>query len=134
VNDKVGLRYEFFTPCHRGFDLVWDFLCDQPNGTFSDGILTVKGSHGYGLSRDLRLLADDQQIGHHTELWERFAPLEPVFQQFWKTFERAATNWKHNKALSEAAEKEERARQDRELCARVLAAAPPPSKGPTNAE
>jgi hypothetical protein len=47
------LRYKFFTPYSRGFDLVWDFLCKQPNGEYSDGTLTIKGKYGYERARDL---------------------------------------------------------------------------------
>ena len=122
-NSSGALRYEFFTPYHRGFDLVWDFLCEQPDGSITDGVLTIKGSYGYERVRDLRLFADEQQIGHGTELWERFSALEPVFRSFWRTFEQSATDWKKEKLAAEAREEAELKRRDDELCARVLAAA-----------
>lgn len=116
-------RYEFLTPHFRGFDLVWDFLCQQPGAAFTDGTLTIKGSYGYERARDLRLFADGQQIGHGAELWDRFAALEPVFQRFWSAFERAAEAWRREKIASDARDAAERKRQDEALCAKVLAAA-----------
>jgi hypothetical protein len=122
---SAPLRYEFFTPFHRGFDLVWDFLCAQPGAAFSDGILTIKGSYGYERARDLSLFADEQQIGYGTELSERYASLEPVFLRFWTAFEQAATAWQQEKISTEASEEAEQRRRDEALCARVLAAATP---------
>jgi hypothetical protein len=119
----ISLRHEFTTPYHRGFDLVWDFLCAQPYGTFSDGVLTIKGSYGYERARELKLFADDEQIGHGLELWERFAALAPVFHRFWTAFEQAATDWQKEKAQADEEDEAERKRQDAELCARVLASA-----------
>ena len=114
------LRYEFFTPYHRGYDLVWDFLCSQPDGSFSSGVLTVKGSYGYERARNMDVFAGEQQVGHGPELWERFAALEPVFRQFWDTFERAATDWQEQQRAAGANAEAEWKRRDAELCARVL--------------
>jgi hypothetical protein len=117
------LRYEFFTPYHQGFDLVWDFLCDQNKATFSDGILTISGSYGYERARDLKLSARGVQIGSGTELWERFAALEPVFHSFWSVLETAAADWQKRKRQAEDAHHAEAKRRDDELCNKILALA-----------
>ena len=119
----MGLRYEFFTPNHRGFDLVWEFLCSQPKASFSDGILIAKASYGYESARRLTVSADKQQIGSHTELRERFSALAPVFHSFWHTLEQAAADWQDQKRIAEARESAESKRRDDEICDRVLSAA-----------
>ena len=114
------LRYEFFTPYFRGFDLVWDFLCKQPEGAFSEGALTIKATYGSERARDLRLFVAEQQIGHGADLWERFAALVPVFRLFWGALERAATDWQEEQRTANAHAEAEGKRRDDELCARVL--------------
>ena len=127
----ASLRYEFFTPHHRGFDLVWQFLCSQPKASFSDGILTAKASYGYERACRLAVSADEQQIGNHTELWERFSALAPVFHSFWDTLEQAATDWQDQKRTTEVSEAAKSKRRDEEICARVLSVAAQHKTGPT---
>lgn len=120
---KSDTEYQFFTPYYRGRDLVFDFLCAQPEGQFSANGLTVKASHRYERSRNLDVFAGEQQVAHGAQLWDRFAAMAPVFQLFWNTLEQAATDWKLGGEKAEELALAEQKRRDDALCAQVLAAA-----------
>ena len=126
--DEMGdLKYEFFTPYHRGGDLVFDFLCAQTAGRFERAPWSVTASYGYERSRDTKVYAEDQYVGSAHAISERFALLAPAYQGFMRTVETAATEWQAAKQAREAAELSQSREADMALCERVLAASEPPT-------
>lgn len=90
--------------------------------SYTDGIMTITATNGYERARDLKLTADGQQIGHGTELWDRFDALEPAFRKFWKELEQDATDWQAGRELAANTKDENQKQQDAAFCAKVLSA------------
>lgn len=111
-------QYEWFTPYHRGFNLVWDFL--RATGVWTDGDFRVKTHYGYERSRDSEVFLEDNMIGSLNFLYSRYEELQPVYAMFMHRLETAATNWQIQKESQEAFEEETRIRASKSFAQRML--------------
>jgi hypothetical protein len=117
---NADLKYAFFTPHHRGSDLVFDFLRDV--GPFVRAPWSVKATYGYERAQDTRVYAEDCRVGTIHSINERFATIAPAYQDFMRAVEAAATEWASQKQSAEDAQEMLSRQEDAALCERILAA------------